>query len=117
MPRVFPGSAVRAYLDELDLPRHDIHFDLGRVRRLAIEAIEAMSDEELAEVADAPVGLVPVLRGARTLIEAREVARQILAPAPVVARRAGTADDRAVRGAERGSPRVGGRFSGEIDRP
>lgn len=79
-----PGSAVRAYLDELDLPRHDIHFDLGRVRRLAIEAIEAMSDEELAEVANAPVGLVPVLRGARTLIEAREVARQILAPAPVV---------------------------------
>ena len=78
-----PGSAVRAYLDQLDLPRHDVHFDLGRVRRLAIEAIEAMTDAELADASAAPVELAPALRGARTLIEAREAAQQILTPVPV----------------------------------
>jgi len=78
-----PGSAVRAYLDELDLPRHDVHFDLSRVRRLAIEAVGAMTDAELAEATAAPVELAPALRGARTLIEAREIARQILTPTPV----------------------------------
>src|SRR6476619_4943552 len=44
----YPAEAVRAYLEGLGLPRHDVHLDLPRVRRLAIEAIEAMSDEELA---------------------------------------------------------------------
>lgn len=79
-----PGPAVRAYLDELDLPRHDVRFDLSRLRRLAIEAIEAMSDAELAREAGAPVELVPALRGARTLVEAQEVARQLVAPAHVL---------------------------------
>jgi glutamyl/glutaminyl-tRNA synthetase len=73
-----PGSAVRAYLDELGLPTHDVHFDLARVRRLAIDAIAAMADDELAAVAGAPAEAVPALRGARTLAEAREIARQIL---------------------------------------
>ncbi len=72
-----PGSAVRAYLDELGLPVHDVRFDLARVRRLAIDAIAAMPDDELAAVAGAPVEAVPALRGARTLVEAREVARQV----------------------------------------
>ena len=36
-----PAEAVRAYLEELGLPRHDVHLDLPRIRRLAIEAIEA----------------------------------------------------------------------------
>ena len=40
-------SAVRAYLDELGLPAHDVQLDLPRLRRLAIDAIAAMSDEEL----------------------------------------------------------------------
>jgi glutamyl-tRNA synthetase len=78
-----PAAAVRRYLDELGLPRHDVHYDLPRIRRLAIEAIAAMSDEELAAAADAPVGLVPALRGARDLREAREYARVILEPEPV----------------------------------
>ncbi len=78
-----PGSAVRAYLDELGLPTHDVHFDLARVRRLAIDAIAAMSDAELAAIAGAPLEAVPALRGARTLVEAREIARQI-AEAPTV---------------------------------
>jgi glutamyl/glutaminyl-tRNA synthetase len=76
----FPARAVRAYLGELDLPEHDVHLDLARLRRLAIDAIAAMSDEELAVAADAPVEAVPVLRGARSLVEARKYARLVLEP-------------------------------------
>jgi glutamyl-tRNA synthetase len=77
-----PAAAVRGYLDELGLPRHDIHLDLPRLRRFAIEAIAALSDEELARAAGAPRALVPALRGARDLNEAHEYARQILEPEP-----------------------------------
>jgi glutamyl-tRNA synthetase len=77
-----PAAAVRGYLDELRLPRHDIHLDLPRLRRFAIEAIAALSDEELARAAGAPRALVPALRGARDLNEAQEYARQILEPEP-----------------------------------
>ncbi len=76
-----PGAAVRAYLEELGLPRHDVRLDLKRLRRLAVEAIAAMGDEELAAAAAAPVAVAPALRGARTLVEAREIARQVLEPA------------------------------------
>jgi glutamyl/glutaminyl-tRNA synthetase len=79
-----PGVAVRRYLDELGLPQHDVHYDLPRIRRLAIQAIESMSDEELAAAADAPLEVVPALRGARDLNEAREYARTILTPPPPV---------------------------------
>jgi len=79
-----PAEAVRRYLEELGLPRHDVHYDLPRIRRLAIEAIAAMPDEELAERAGAPPELVPALRGARDLNEARDYARSILEPEPVV---------------------------------
>jgi glutamyl-tRNA synthetase len=75
-----PATAVRAYLDELDLPEHDVQLDLARLRRLAIDAIAAMPDEELAAAAEAPVETVPVLRGARSLVEAREYARFVLSP-------------------------------------
>jgi glutamyl/glutaminyl-tRNA synthetase len=78
-----PAEAVRAYLDELDLPRHDVHLDPARIRRLAVEALAAMSDEELAARTGAPVELVPALRGARDLEEARDYARLILVPEPV----------------------------------
>ncbi|HEY3206396.1 MAG TPA: glutamate--tRNA ligase family protein, partial [Gaiellaceae bacterium] len=78
-----PAAAVRRYLDELGLPKHDVHYDLPRIRRLAIEAIAEMPDAELAEAAEAPVGLAPVLRGARDLNEARELARQVFEPEPV----------------------------------
>jgi len=78
----FPGEAVRRYLDELGVPAHDVHYDLPRIRRLAIEAIESMSDEALADAVGAPVETVPALRGARDLNEAREYARAILTPPP-----------------------------------
>jgi glutamyl-tRNA synthetase len=79
-----PGEAARRYLEELGVPQHDVHYDLPRLRRLAIEAIEAMSDEELAERAAAPLEVVPALRGARDLNEARDYAQAILnTPAPV----------------------------------
>jgi glutamyl-tRNA synthetase len=73
-----PPEAVRRYLDELGLPRHDVHYDLPRIRRLAIESIGALSDRELAERVGAPLELVPALRGARDLNEAREYAASIL---------------------------------------
>ena len=75
-----PAGAVRAYLDELDLPLHDVRLDPARLRRLAVDAIAAMPDEELASLADAPLDVVPALRGARTLVEAREYARLVLEP-------------------------------------
>jgi hypothetical protein len=84
-----PGAAVRAYLDELGLPRADVHLDLARVERLAIDAIGDMSDEELAGRTGAPLRLVPAMRGARNLVEARETAAAILeAPTDVVLPRA-----------------------------
>jgi glutamyl/glutaminyl-tRNA synthetase len=73
-----PAEAVRGYLEELGVPKHDVHYDLPRIRRLAIEAIGAMPDEELAERVGAPVELVPALRGARDLNEARDYATAIL---------------------------------------
>src|ERR687887_16193 len=30
----FPAESVRAYLEELGVPRHDVHYDLQRLRRL-----------------------------------------------------------------------------------
>jgi glutamyl/glutaminyl-tRNA synthetase len=76
-----PAGAVRAYLEELDLPEHDVHLDLARLGRLAIDAIAAMPDEELAAAADAPLEAVAALRGARTLKEAKEYARLVAEPA------------------------------------
>ncbi len=77
-----PGEAVRTYLEELGIPQHDVHYDLPRIRRLAIEAIGSMSDEELAERAGASVEVVPALRGARDLNEARRYAESILTTPP-----------------------------------
>jgi glutamyl/glutaminyl-tRNA synthetase len=77
-----PAEAVRAYLEELGLPRHDVHYDLGRVRRLSLDTIASLPDEELAARVGAPVELVPALRGARDLNEARETSRIILEPVP-----------------------------------
>jgi glutamyl/glutaminyl-tRNA synthetase len=79
----FPPEAARAYLEELDLPRADVHLDLARVRRLSIDAIQALSDDELCARVGAPPQVVAALRGARTLVEAREIARRLVeAPAP-----------------------------------
>ena len=73
-----PAEAVRAYLEELGLPRHDVHYDLRRIKRLSVEAIEGMSDEELAERAGVPVAAAVVMRGARDLVEARAFADLVL---------------------------------------
>jgi glutamyl-tRNA synthetase len=80
-----PAEAVRRYLEELGVPKHDVHYDLPRIRRLAIEAIGSLSDDELAARVGAPQELVPALRGARDLNEAREYARAILEPPPAIA--------------------------------
>ncbi len=75
-----PAEAVRRYLEELGLPRHDVHLDLARIRRLAIEAIQALSHEELAARVGVEAAYAPVMRGARDLNEAREFARQVASP-------------------------------------
>jgi glutamyl/glutaminyl-tRNA synthetase len=80
-----PAEAVRAYLEELGVPAHDVHYDLARIRRLSTERIGAMADEELAERVGAPVELVPVLRGARDLLEARDYAAAVTTPPSSVA--------------------------------
>jgi tRNA synthetases class I (E and Q), catalytic domain len=77
----YPAEAVRAYLEELGLPRHDVHLDLARLRRLSTEALAAMDDEELAVRVGVPVSVAPVLRGARDLVEARTYAELVLEPA------------------------------------
>jgi glutamyl/glutaminyl-tRNA synthetase len=78
-----PPEAVRRYLEELGLPKHDVHLDLARLRRLSMEALAALSDEELAARVGAPVSVAPVLRGARDLAEAREYAAHVLEPIDV----------------------------------
>jgi hypothetical protein len=77
----FPAEAVRAYLEELGLPRHAVHLDMSRLRRLSTEALGALSDEELAVRVGVPLSVAPVLRGARDLVEAREYATVVLEPA------------------------------------
>ncbi len=69
-----PAEAVRSYLQELGLPRGDVHLDLTRLKRLAVEAIGALSDEDLAERVGAPPAFAPALRGARDLREAAATA-------------------------------------------
>jgi glutamyl-tRNA synthetase len=77
-----PPEAVRAYLEELGLPRGNVRYDLGRIRRLSMEAIAGLPDDELAARVGVPVDLVPAVRGARDLNEARTTAEAILDPLP-----------------------------------
>ena len=77
-----PGEAVRAYLEELGFPRGDVHYDEGRLRRLAVDAIAALNDDDLTERIGVAPRLAPALRGARTLAEARELAESLLATPP-----------------------------------
>jgi glutamyl-tRNA synthetase len=72
-----PPEAVRAYLEELGLPRGDVRFDGARLRRLAVEALGALDDEELAARVGAPARVGPALRGAHDLAEARAIADAI----------------------------------------
>jgi hypothetical protein len=75
-----PAEAVRAYLDELGLPKHDVHLDPARLRRLSVDALAGLSDDELAARVGVDASLAPVLRGARDLAEAREYAQIVLEP-------------------------------------
>ena len=80
--RGIPAEAVRRYLEELGLPRGDVHFDDTRLRRLALETIAGLSDEELAARVGAPVSVVPALRGAHDLAEAEAIAAAVSTPPP-----------------------------------
>jgi hypothetical protein len=80
--RGIPPEAVRRYLEELGLPRGDVHLDETRIRRLAVEALAALPDEELAARAGVDASLAPALRGAHDLVEARELARLVTETPP-----------------------------------
>jgi glutamyl-tRNA synthetase len=78
-----PPEALRAYLEELDLPRGDVHFDEARLRVLSTQAIAALPDEELAHRARIPLEAAQLARGAHDLNEARRTAEAVLvAPSP-----------------------------------
>jgi tRNA synthetases class I (E and Q), catalytic domain len=79
-----PPEAVRAYLEELDLPRGDVRFDEARLRRLAVEALGSLSDDELAARVGVAPSLGPALRGARDLVEAAATAAALMERPPVV---------------------------------
>ena len=78
-----PAEAVRAYLEELGVPKHDVRLDLDRIHSLAVEAIARLSDDELADRLAVPVALIPALRGSRDLTEARALAESIIEPPEV----------------------------------
>jgi hypothetical protein len=80
--RGIPPEALRGYLEELGLPRGDVHLDETRIRRLAVETLGALPDDELAARAGVDPSLAPVLRGAHDLVEARELARQVMERPP-----------------------------------
>jgi glutamyl-tRNA synthetase len=74
----YPAEAVRAYLEGLGLPRHDVHLDLDRIRSLSVDVLDGLQDEELASRVGIPVEAVPLVRGAHDLVEARAVAASVL---------------------------------------
>jgi hypothetical protein len=74
----YPSEAVRAYLEELELPRHDVHLDLERIRSLSVDALAQLDDDELAARAGVPVEAAPLMRGAHDLVEARRLALSVL---------------------------------------
>ena len=81
----YPPEAVRTYLEALDLPRHDVHLDLDRIRSLSTHVLSGLDDAELAARAGVPVEAAPLLRGAHDLVEARELAAGVLeAPSPAL---------------------------------
>ena len=79
----YPAEAVRAYLEELDLPKHDVHLDLDRIRSLSTDVLAGLSDEELAARAGVPAEAAAVMRGAHDLVEARGLAASVLEPPAV----------------------------------
>jgi glutamyl/glutaminyl-tRNA synthetase len=82
----YPAEAVRAYLEELDLPRHDVHLDLERIRSLSVDVLAQLDDEELASRARVPPEAAALMRGAHDLVEARRLAQSVLEPPSVESR-------------------------------
>jgi glutamyl/glutaminyl-tRNA synthetase len=78
----YPAAAVRSYLEELGLPRHDVHLDLARIRSLSVDVISSADDDELAALVGIPVAAVPLVRGAHDLVEARSLAQAVLDAPP-----------------------------------
>src|SRR6476469_2254143 len=74
----YPAEAVRAYLEELDLPRHDVHLDLERSRSLSVDVLAQLDDAELAGRVGVPPEAAPLMRGAHDLVEARRLALSVL---------------------------------------
>jgi glutamyl-tRNA synthetase len=79
----YPAEAVRAYLEELDLPKHDVHLDLDRIRSLSTDVLAQLSDDDLAARAGVPAEAAAVMRGAHDLVEARDLAGSVLEPPSV----------------------------------
>jgi glutamyl-tRNA synthetase len=59
-----PAEAVRAYLEELGIPRHDVQLDLARIRSLAVDAVAELPDAALAARLGVPVEVRPPHRAA-----------------------------------------------------
>jgi hypothetical protein len=76
----YPAEAVRSYLEELGLPRHDVHLDLERITSLSVDVLAHLDDDELAARAGLPVETAALMRGAHDLVEARALARTVLDP-------------------------------------
>ena len=76
----YPAEAVRSYLAELGLPKHDVHLDLARIRSLSVDVLAELPDDDFAARADIPVAAVPLARGAHDLVEARALAAAVLEP-------------------------------------
>ena len=76
-----PAEAVRRYLDELGIPRHDVHYDLPRIRRLASRR-SGDGRRGARRAGRGPAEVVPGVRGARDLVEARDYAQQVLERPP-----------------------------------
>ena len=74
----YPAEAVRSYLEELDLPRHDVHLDLERIRSLSVDVLAQLDDAELAGRVGVPAEAAPLMRGAHDLVEARRLALSVL---------------------------------------
>ncbi|MBA3843457.1 MAG: hypothetical protein H0X39_12755 [Actinobacteria bacterium] len=74
----YPPEAVRAYLEELGLPKHDVRLDLDRIRSLSVDVLAALDDEELAARLDVPAEAAALARGAHDLAEGRTLVRGVL---------------------------------------
>jgi hypothetical protein len=75
----YPAEAVRAYLEELGLPPHDVHLDLERIRSLSTDVLATLADADLAARVGVPAAAADLVRGAHDLVEARALAQSVLA--------------------------------------